>query len=376
MHLIKQDSKQHYHTPSSKGVRLAIFIICFAVMGIVISVLETTVVEKVITSKTNKLFPKEYYDFYKKYYKTVNHLRGISEFSSRLDFPTPESMIYNKVGNGRTKILIQGDSWAEQIDFSESSFEQLKDFAKFKDAEFISAGTTSYSPSLMTAQLELLRHKFSISAENIVSIIDQTDIGDELCRYKDKRVRGKSGLEILPFNESDPLEVYNLSGHFSVVDILHSDNFNLVKLILVARDKLAHFFKTQKKVNCPWQEISKPLRLGLNIKDSSYMKNVLEEYIETVFLDLKVKNLFVVTVPHKGHLDNSYKFDILELLEIVIAESPFKDKITIIRIEDRTLLQYYRGNPFVIGDVASHLTDIAHSEILTQRILSEIAQRI
>ncbi len=363
MNSIRQNSQPDHHLPSSKKIKLVIFIIIFIVTILGLIILEKTIVKNVITSQTNKLLPKEYLDFYRQHYKTVNHLKSINEFSTILDYPTPESLIYSKIGSSENKILVQGDSWAEQFVSSETSLKKLEAFAQLQNVEFILAGITSYSPSLMTAQLELLRREFSISAENIVSVIDQTDIGDELCRYKNKRIKGNLGLEVQPFNESDSLEVYNMTNYFRVVDILHSDSFNLVKLILVARNQLAQFFAAQKKVKCPWQEISKPLKFGLDTNDTAYIKSVLAEYIEKVFLDSKVEKLFIVTVPHKKHLDDYYKFDIVELLKFVISESPFKNKIINVRIEDRTLLNYNRGNPFIKGDLASHLTDIAHGGI-------------
>jgi hypothetical protein len=374
MNSIRQNSQPDHHLPSSKKIKLVIFIIIFIVTILGLIILEKTIVKNVITSQTNKLLPKEYLDFYRQHYKTVNHLKSINEFSTILDYPTPESLIYSKIGSSENKILVQGDSWAEQFVSSETSLKKLEAFAQLQNVEFILAGITSYSPSLMTAQLELLRREFSISAENIVSVIDQTDIGDELCRYKNKRIKGNLGLEVQPFNESDSLEVYNMTNYFRVVDILHSDSFNLVKLILVARNQLAQFFAAQKKVKCPWQEISKPLKFGLDTNDTAYIKSVLAEYIEKVFLDSKVEKLFIVTVPHKKHLDDYYKFDIVELLKFVISESPFKNKIINVRIEDRTLLNYNRGNPFIKGDLASHLTDIAHGQIITQRILNEIGR--
>ena len=210
MNSIRQNSQPDHHLPSSKKIKLVIFIIIFIVTILGLIILEKTIVKNVITSQTNKLLPKEYLDFYRQHYKTVNHLKSINEFSTILDYPTPESLIYSKIGSSENKILVQGDSWAEQFVSSETSLKKLEAFAQLQNVEFILAGITSYSPSLMTAQLELLRREFSISAENIVSVIDQTDIGDELCRYKNKRIKGNLGLEVQPFNESDSLEVYNM----------------------------------------------------------------------------------------------------------------------------------------------------------------------
>ena len=53
--------------------------------------------------------------------------------------------------------------------------------------QFLLAGTSSYSPSLMSAQLNTIRSHFKELPETIIAIIDQTDLGDELCRYRNLR---------------------------------------------------------------------------------------------------------------------------------------------------------------------------------------------
>ena len=368
----RQDSKQGKHPPSNKKMSLVALAILAILSIILLIILEVTIAKTVITNEKNKLLPKAHLDFYRQHYQTVNHLKGINESSTTLVFPSPESLIYSKIGSGEKNILIQGDSWAEQFASSEFSYKKLKAFAKNNDVEFTLAGTSSYSPSLMTAQLQLLRQKFSISAENIISVFDQTDLGDELCRYKDKRIKGNSGIEVRPFNESDSLEVYNMTNYFRIVDILQSDDFNLVKLFLISKNQLSKLFSRENELKCPWQKITEPLRFGLNAIDSKYMIGILNEYIEEVFTDPKIKKLIVITVPHQGHLNGFYKFDIKELLEIVIADSTFKRRIIHIRVDNQTLLNYKRGNPYEKGDLASHLNDLAHAEIVTQEILNRI----
>ena len=38
----------------------------------------------------------------------------------------------------------------------------------------------------MTVQFQILKENFNISPSVVIAIIDQTDIGDELCRYRSK----------------------------------------------------------------------------------------------------------------------------------------------------------------------------------------------
>ena len=53
--------------------------------------------------------------------------------------------------------------------------------SKKKKIGLINSGTTSYSPSLMQIQFDILEKDFNIKPNIIISYIDQTDIGDELC---------------------------------------------------------------------------------------------------------------------------------------------------------------------------------------------------
>ncbi len=53
----------------------------------------------------------------------------------------------------------------------------------------INGGIASFSPTPMKIQLDLLNQDFDLKPDVIISFIDQTDIGDELCRYKSKLKR-------------------------------------------------------------------------------------------------------------------------------------------------------------------------------------------
>ena len=114
----------------------------------------------------------------------------------------------------KNNILFQGDSWFEQINFpandnAESykdvnlknpeiddfkSLNYIRDWSKSKNFGAINAGTGSYSPSLMSIQLEVLEKDFKIMPDILVAYIDQTDLGDENCRYKLNKVYSDNKL--------------------------------------------------------------------------------------------------------------------------------------------------------------------------------------
>ena len=52
---------------------------------------------------------------------------------------------------------------------------------------YINAGISSYSPTLMTIQYKILKNDFKINPDYVVVHIDQTDFGDDVCRYKKNR---------------------------------------------------------------------------------------------------------------------------------------------------------------------------------------------
>ena len=71
------------------------------------------------------------------------------------------------------------------------SFNKLKQFTSEKDINIINAGTSSFSPSLMSVQYKILQNEFDIYPSILVVHIDQTDLGDEFCRYKDRKIYDK-----------------------------------------------------------------------------------------------------------------------------------------------------------------------------------------
>ena len=76
------------------------------------------------------------------------------------------------------------------------SFNLINNFTKKNNIGLINAGVGSFSPSLMQIQYGILEEDFNIKPNVVIAYIDQTDIGDELCWYKDKRVYDKNNVLI------------------------------------------------------------------------------------------------------------------------------------------------------------------------------------
>ena len=100
--------------------------------------------------------------------------------------------------NEKINILLQGDSWSEQFLTNEKTYKNaikyIQTTTKDNNMGFINAGVTSYSPTLMRLQMDYLEKDFGIKPNIVVAYIDQTDLGDENCRYKDSRIIIKNKL--------------------------------------------------------------------------------------------------------------------------------------------------------------------------------------
>ena len=112
----------------------------------------------------------------KTFYKIYNHIsfKEINNF-----FTTINDFSEKNVSN----LLFQGDSWAEGLN-RKNTYLQLKEYSKNNNLGIINGGITSFSPSAMTIQLNILEKEYGIDPNIIIAIVDQSDIGDELFRYK------------------------------------------------------------------------------------------------------------------------------------------------------------------------------------------------
>ena len=89
----------------------------------------------------------------------------------------------------------------------------------------------------MKLQYQILEDDFGIKPSIVISYIDQTDIGDELCRYKDKLEFNKENKLIGVKRESYSRATYDYTKFYNISEILLSNNIKTLKAF-----RLTNFF--------------------------------------------------------------------------------------------------------------------------------------
>jgi len=291
-----------------------------------------------------KIIPKEKYEIILKYLNIVNHIRP--------DYVSSPELVYsiiNHYTNG-TNILMQGDSWFEQINFpakdnAESYFDvniinpiqnDLKSFnfilnwAKHRNIGIINSGTGSYSPSLMSIQLEILEKDFNIYPEVLITYIDQTDIGDEICRYSQNKVYQNGSLIRVGSTKSLSKSIFNytrilelskidLSFDSKFLKVFNSVNYEInweiKKFIYINYIRFLNIFKKNKIKKCSISEILSYLSNSSD-QEITYFKYSVDEYLKRVLSKEHIKQVYLVTFPHLYQLKNIYEKKQTELINV------------------------------------------------------------
>jgi len=270
----------------------------------------------------------DHVSFTEKYIDKLHHLRGRNHHF--LDYKNPHEFIFNYLNKDENKetLLIQGGYKALFLN-KEASIQGLKDMDFLKKFNFINAGTVNYSISPMLAQLKVLRSDFKIKPDKIVVFMDPADIGEEVCRYKDL-IRYENDKIVSLKKEPNNGDVYWYDYDILASKIKFYEGPKIIYLpdliTYIIRDRI---FKNEKK--CNYNEIQKPLIS--EIKESNdYYKNLLRKYINEAFSDKKLKHMYIVSYPYiEHHAERNgikYKVKISDLVENVLKDNKFKNKIT------------------------------------------------
>ena len=282
---------------------------------------------------------------------------------------------FNK--KNKENILIQGDSWAEIAQQNEIN-KFLKKYSLSNDVGLINAGISSYSPSPMASQLFILRKEFNINPTILITIIDQTDIGDELYRYRSLDKKSFSPiLTNLHYNfykkvindfEKTNISFFKLIQYAKSYFILNKkiyklDNFNTLKIISK---------KTKAKIfGVPI--VLSPLRFGVNEFEKNIIKKRINNYINIALRDNNLKKIYFVTHPHLNHLsflEGKYILNIADLIDEVILSSNQSDLLK--HINFSKLNKSINPNIFLKDDDFSHLTLEAYKNYYYPSILDKI----
>tara|TARA_B100000315_G_scaffold127609_1_gene117358 strand:+ start:11 stop:1174 length:1164 start_codon:yes stop_codon:yes gene_type:complete len=339
-------------------------------------------------------------NFHQKYSKKLHHIREEITLDLLFKKPKVRDLLFTTINNIEDKeiiVLFQGDSWMEQltspVDDNFISVKLVQQFKSQKKVGFINAGTGSYSPSLMSLQLDVLDEEFKIFPNVIISYIDQTDIGDENCRYKYNKTYKNGILEsVQPEAQLMYRDIFNYSEIYGLSKIYLKNNSKILKTYQLINFKFKYnlkknFIRFYRKYisnlksdkdrlkKCYGNEMQKYL-INPSDSDIKYFEDAIEEYINKIEQKKHIKKIILVTAPHKKNFDDnsdqkgSYKLNVSDVVDDVI-----KNKKNITHINFSKILlsdkNFDHKNIWHIDDV--HLNSNFHGKLFMRKILDELS---
>lgn len=334
-------------------------------------------------------------NFNKKYYEKLHHLREIDGRWEVKD--KPEIYLYStikKFSKGGKNILFQGDSWIQQINEINYnySYNLLRRFAEKNNFGVINAGVASFSPSLMQLQFEILEKDFNFKPNTVVAYIDQTDFGDELCRYKHNRVYDENNILIAVKKENYSRAVYEHTKIFNISEItlLHETTltrtlkltnffikYGFLRLIEKTKFITKEGWKNRNKQKCAFPEIRKYL-IKSHENEISYFEDRVNDYIKFLLNKKYIEKIILVTFPHRDHLfgytnaKGKRKYYTVNVSDIVEKKSKYNKKVHHLNFSKLISEKQINldKNSFVDNDPGSHLKGEYHSTIFVHEIIN------
>tara|TARA_B100000035_G_scaffold294958_1_gene285639 strand:- start:683 stop:1795 length:1113 start_codon:yes stop_codon:yes gene_type:complete len=323
-------------------------------------------------------------EFHYKYSNKVNHLRA-----KKFDGKTT-GYFFDNISDVRSKekILFLGDSWFDQIGLEKykGSKKSLKEFSIKNNIQIINGGTTSFSPSLMQIQYNLLKNDFNINPSILILHIDQTDIGDEYCRYREKKIYDDKkklvSVERFDFDKEifSGLKIYEYS------KIKLNDNY-LFKFIKLSNFSIKYFinknfFRIKKIIEYGWRtgdernyykcrfKVIKSFLDRKNPKADNYFKKTLIEFLDNLENQKNLKKIIITSFPHRDHVKNIYQNNVSSLINDVLEN--YGNKFFHLNFSNNSYKDFDLDQLYVVGDEASHLNPQSHNEIFIKEIIKKI----
>ena len=340
-------------------------------------------------------------NFHQKYSKKLHHIRDEIALDLLFKKPKVEDLLFTTINNIEDKeviVLFQGDSWMEQltspVDDNFISVKLVQQFKSQKKVGFINAGTGSYSPSLMNLQLDVLEEDFKIFPNIVITYIDQTDIGDENCRYKNNKIYKNETLEsIQPEAQLMYRSIFNYSEIYGLSKIYLKDNSKISKTFQLTNFKFKYSLKKngirfyrkyisnlesdkEKLKKCYGSEIQRYL-IDPNDSDIKYFEDSITEYIKKIERKKHIKKLIFVTEPHKKNFyKNSDQKSYYKLNVSDVVNSVIKNKKNITHINFSKILlndkNFDHKNIWHVDNM--HLNSNFHGKLFIKKILDELSK--
>ena len=349
-------------------------------------------------------------NFHEKYSKKVHHIRQEKVLDWLWKKPKVEDMMFttiNKLEDKELIVLIQGDSYMQQLTSSayykqdtnvelltngekpkNISVELVQKFKSKKKVGFVSGGTGSYSPSLMNLQLDVLEQDFKILPNIVIAYVDQSDIGDEYCRYKNHRFYENGVLKSIQpeshlmwretFNYSEIYEKskIRLKNNSKILQTFFLTNFNFKYGFVKSSTRLYRKYISTNKADkekltkCYWGTIEKYL-IKHHDTETEYFKDQVKKYLENMKKKEHIEKIFFVTFPHKKNFNKTYKLNVSDVIESVVKDEKIVTHINFSKILLNDNNFNYKN--IYLND-GIHLNRDNHANLFMKKILDELSK--
>jgi len=340
-------------------------------------------------------------NFHKKYSNIFHHLRNLKK-KDRSNFNEYLYTTINKFEPGQNNILFQGDATVQQmIDPYDNNFQGLefvKNFTKVNNLGFVNTGISSFSPTLMKLQLEVLEKDFDIKPNIIVAYIDQTDIGDENCKYKDKKIIKENKVVSIK-GDSYSGKQYDYEKIYGTSNIFLTEEFKSIKAFKLLNFKIKYnYIKFRNKNLEKFKRVLKDGYSGRKLKNcfvpkiQSYLTDSTDEeikYFEKTVIDYinyieknnNLKKIFFITFPHRNHLSEfkvsskMYKHNVSDIIENLIKDKKKIKHLNFTKLinEKQILL---KKESYLKNDPVSHLSSKFYRDIFVKNVTKYIFKNL
>jgi len=244
----------------------------------------------------------------------------------------------------------------------------------------------------MKLQYEILETDFNFKPNIVVAYIDQTDIGDELCRYKDQSVYDNNNNLVAVKNERYSRATYDYTKIYNISEIvllnksqlkrnLKFTNFFIgygpQRLIKKIKSIKKYGWKNKEKSKCRLSVILEYI-ISSNKEEIYYFEKKVKNYINLLMSKEYIDKIIIVTFPHRnnifkhGNSENEkklYSINVSNIIEKIVKNEEKIYHLNFTKLILDGIINLERDS-FVKTDPASHLTEEAHANIFTKNIIN------
>ena len=274
-----------------------------------------------------------------------------------------------------------------------SSLKLIQNFKSKKKIGFVNGGVGSYSPSLMSVQLDVLEQDFKIFPNIVIAYINQEDIGDEICRYKKNKIY-KNGILNSVKQETDFRGPgwFNYSKIYGLSRIYLNENSKITKTFQLINFKFMYAVKRSSKriykkyisfynkdepkiEKCYWENVKKYF-INPSKSDLNYFASTIEEYLKKMAEKKHIQKVFLVTFPTKKHFYKSSNQETMGFNVSDVVDSVVENKKNVTHINFSKIL--LNDINFKYEDIwledNIHLKYDFYGKFYIQKILDELSK--